>query len=126
MDNQVFEQMIDDDVDDEKYVQGNRLEMKTTKKRPRHQNAFPATANVMRGIFRYFNTCCPAWLLTLIRALDLNGLNECGQGVVRILFEDVIGEVGNRVVYSSFAFYIAPDYAVNYPNFRLQTQMSLP
>ena len=51
LENQVFEQMIDDDVDDENYVQGNRLEMKATKKRPRHQNAFPATANLMGEVF---------------------------------------------------------------------------
>ena len=47
-------------------------------------------------------------------------------GVVRILLEEVIREVGNRIVNFCFAFYIAPDYAVNHPNFRLQTQMSLP
>ena len=50
----MIEQMIDDDVDDDKYVQGNRLEMKTTKKRPRHQNAFPATPNLMGGDFSIF------------------------------------------------------------------------
>ena len=53
-------------------------------------------------------------------------LTNVERGVVRILLEDVIGEVGNGVVNSSFAFCVAPDYAVNHPNFRLQTQMSLP
>ena len=53
------------------------------------------------------------------------GLTNVGRGVVRILLEDVIGVVVNRVVNSSsFAFYVAADYAVNHPNFRLQIQMS--
>ena len=52
-------------------------------------------------------------------------LKNVESGVVRILLEDVIGVVVvNRVVNSSFAFYVATDYAVNHPNFRLQIQMS--
>ena len=43
-------QMIEDGVGDKKCMQG-RLEMKVTKKRPRHQNAFPATANLMGQVF---------------------------------------------------------------------------